>query len=103
MGDSYPYDWIQTLEAAEKLDFDQVIGGHADVMVAKKQFDLWNQYLSDLMAQTAQSFAHGDTESEAEKQVSGWLLARYRDKFITEFPQGINANVAKALQVISQP
>src|SRR6266850_3580564 len=25
MGDSYPYDWIQTLDAAEKLDFNHVI------------------------------------------------------------------------------
>jgi len=27
MGDSYPFDWITTLDNAEKLDFDQVIGG----------------------------------------------------------------------------
>src|SRR5260370_15574051 len=27
MPDSYPYDWIQTLDAAEKLDFEYVIGG----------------------------------------------------------------------------
>src|SRR2546429_4436147 len=26
IGDSYPYDWIKTLDAAEKLDFDAVIG-----------------------------------------------------------------------------
>src|SRR6202008_3357542 len=28
MGDSYPYEWIQTLDAAEKLDFNSVLGGH---------------------------------------------------------------------------
>ena len=32
MGDSYPYDWIHTLDAAEKLDFQHVIGGHGDLI-----------------------------------------------------------------------
>ena len=49
MGDSYPYDWITTLDNAEKLDFDQVLGGHGDVMRGKEKFELWKQYLRDLM------------------------------------------------------
>jgi len=39
MGDSYPYDWIQTLDAAEKLDFDYVISGHGDVMQGKQSLN----------------------------------------------------------------
>ncbi len=35
MGDRYPYDWIQTLDRAEKLDFDYVIGGHGEVLRGK--------------------------------------------------------------------
>src|SRR5258705_2359830 len=46
MGDSYPFDWFQTLDAAEKLDFDQVIGGHGDVMRGKERFELWKHYFS---------------------------------------------------------
>ena len=49
MGDSYPYDWITTLDNAEKLDFDQVLGGHGDVMRGKEKFELWKQYFRDLM------------------------------------------------------
>ena len=48
MGDSYPFDWIKTLDAAEKLDFDQVIVGHGEVMRGKQKFALWKQYFSDL-------------------------------------------------------
>src|SRR6266513_2735141 len=44
MGDSYPYDWIRTLDVAEKLDFDYVIAGHGDVMRDKQKFELWKQY-----------------------------------------------------------
>ena len=35
MGDSYPFDWIKTLDVAEKLDFDYAIGGHGEVMRGK--------------------------------------------------------------------
>jgi hypothetical protein len=54
MGDSYPYDWIKTLDVAEKLDFDYVIAGHGDVMRGKETFELWKQYFRDLLDQTAQ-------------------------------------------------
>jgi glyoxylase-like metal-dependent hydrolase (beta-lactamase superfamily II) len=40
MGESYPYDWIHTLDAAEKLDFQHVIGGHSDVIEGKETFEL---------------------------------------------------------------
>src|SRR5215468_6373192 len=70
MGDSYPYDWIQTLDAAEKLDFDQVIPGHGDVMRGKEKFELWKQYFRDLMDATAQAYARGASLEDAEKEVS---------------------------------
>ena len=73
MGDSYPYDWITTLDAAEKLDFDQVIGGHGDVMKGKAKFELWKQYFGELLSQTAQAYAEGATEEQAEKRVSQLL------------------------------
>lgn len=101
MGDSYPYDWIRTLDAAEKLDFDRVIGGHGDVMVGKQKFELWKEYFGDLMSQTGQAYAQGASEDEAKKQVSKWLVNKYADRFDPNFPQGVDANIAKAYQVIS--
>jgi hypothetical protein len=53
MADSYPYDWIKTLDIAEKLDFDQALGGH-DVMHNKQTYELWEIYFHDLMDETAQ-------------------------------------------------
>src|SRR5260370_31269214 len=45
MRDSYPYDWIQTLDAAEKLDFEYVIGGPFDVRRPQPKIELWKHYL----------------------------------------------------------
>lgn len=101
MGDSYPYDWIQTLDTAEKLDFDRVIGGHGDVMVGKQKFELWKEYFGDLLNQTAKAYGEKVTQDEAETQVSQWLVTKYADRFDPGFPQSVKSNVAKAYQVIA--
>lgn len=101
MGDSYPFDWIQTLDAAEKLDFDQVIAGHGDVMRGKQRFELWKQYFRDLLDETARAYARGASLDDAEKEVSKILVAKYADKFDPGFPQGVIGNIAKAYQVIA--
>jgi len=102
MADSYPYDWIQTLDAVEKLDFDQVIGGHGDVMQGKQKFELWKEYFSDLLSQTAEAYARGASEEEAEKQVAPPLVAKYASRFDPKFAQSVTANIAKAYEVIAQ-
>jgi cyclase len=101
MGDSYPFDWIETLGAAEKLDFDQVIGGHGDVMRGKERFDLWKDYFRDLMNEVAQAYARGASLEDAEKAVSKTLIAKYADKFDPGFPKSVIGNIAKAYQVIA--
>jgi cyclase len=101
MGDSYPFDWIQTLDAAEKLDFDQVIAGHGDVMRGKERFDLWKRYFRDLLDETAQAYARGASLEDTEKEVSKILIAKYADKFAPGFSEGVIGNIAKAYQVIA--
>jgi cyclase len=101
MGDSYPYDWITTLDNAEKLDFDQVLGGHGDVMHGKEKFELWKQYFRDLMDQTAQAYSGGANLDEAQKQVAKVLVPKYAAKFDPAFPKSVTANITKAYQVIA--
>jgi len=101
MGDSYPYDWIQTLDAAEKLDFDSVIGGHGDVMHSKQKFELWKGYLQDLMDRTSTLYSQGASLEEAKKSVSDFLVKKYADKFDPGFPQSVVGNVTKAYQVVA--
>ena len=66
---------------AEKLDFDEVIAGHGDVMHGKQRFDLWKQYFRDLLDETAQAYARGASLEDTEKEVSKILIAKYADKF----------------------
>ena len=103
MGDSYPYDWIKTLNAAEQLDFEYAIGGHGDVMKGKQKFELWKRYFQDLMDLTSAAYAGGSSLEETKKNVSAALVARYSDQFTATFPQDVGANVAKAYQVIAFP
>jgi glyoxylase-like metal-dependent hydrolase (beta-lactamase superfamily II) len=103
MGDSYPYDWIQTLDAAEKLDFTSVLGGHGDVMHGKLRFELWKSYFRDLMDRTAAAYAEGATPDEARKTVADFLVKKYADKFDPNFSKSVAANVTKAYQVIAFP
>jgi cyclase len=100
MRDSYPYEWIQTLDAAEKLDFEYVIGGHGEVMRGKQKFELWKQYLRDLLESTTAAYVEGATMEEAKKRVSEFLTTKYADKF-DHFPQNVAGDVAKAYQVIN--
>jgi hypothetical protein len=102
MGDSYPFDWIQTLDAAERLDFEQALGGHGDVMHGKEKFELWKAYFRDLLDETARLYGQGASLEEAQKQVSTILVAKYASKFDPNFPQSVNGNISKAYQVISQ-
>ena len=101
MADSYPYDWIKTLDSAEKLDFDQALGGHGDVMHNKQTFELWKTYFHDLLDETAQVYSNGASLEEAQKQVSKTLIAKYSTKFPATFPQDVIPNVTKAYQVIA--
>jgi cyclase len=102
MGDSYPFEWITTLDAAEKLDFDQALGGHGDVMHGKEQFELWKHYLHDLLDETAQSYGNGASLEDAQKEVSKILIAKYGGKFTASFPRDVIPNITKAYQTVAQ-
>jgi cyclase len=103
MADSYPYDWIETLDAAEKLDFESVIGGHGDVMHGRETFELWKQYFRDLMERTAASYAQGASLEETKKSVAEFLVGKYAAKFDPKFAQSVPGNVVKAYQVVAFP
>jgi len=103
MGDSYPFDWIKTLDAVEKLDFDQALGGHGDIMRGKEKFELWKQYFRDLLDETAKVYGEGASLEEAQERVSKTLIPKYAAKFDPKFPQSMIANVTKAYQVVAQP
>jgi glyoxylase-like metal-dependent hydrolase (beta-lactamase superfamily II) len=101
MNDSYPWEWIGTLDRLLKLDFDTVIPGHGDILHGKAQFDVWKQYLRDLMSETMEAFKQGATLEAAKQTVAAKLQAKYAGKFPDTFPKDVLRNIEKAYQVVS--
>jgi cyclase len=104
--DASPLDWIRTLDAAEKLDFDYVIGGHGDVTRGKANFELWKQYFTDLMTDTARASADGETLTEARATVAPILTTKYGESFENipaPFSHTVDANIDRAFQIVSGP
>jgi cyclase len=99
MRDSYPAEWIHTLDAAEKLDFDTVLGGHGDVIHGKATFDLWKQYFADLLQGASNAYASGASLDETRGQLVPVLLAKYESRFPKRFSETIISNVEKAYRV----
>lgn len=95
MGDSYPYDWIKTLDEATKLDFEFVIGGHGNVLRGKRQFARFKSYFTDLLAWTAEEYARGARREEAEDAVLDRLRGKYGPSLAGD-PESFNALVTAA-------
>jgi hypothetical protein len=102
MGDSHPYEWIRTLEAAERLDFDAVLSGHGGVLQGKDVFALWRSYLRDLMDEAARAYGDGATQAEARERVAAALRPKYATAFGAErFESSVGGNVDRAYRVVS--
>ncbi|MFZ0886417.1 MAG: MBL fold metallo-hydrolase [Candidatus Acidiferrales bacterium] len=103
MTDAYPYEWIRTLDAAEALNFDTVIGGHGDVIHGKAMFEVWKQFFTDLMAGVAKVSASGGTLAEARQALAPALIAKYGEKFESipaPFSQTVYANIDIAFRMV---
>jgi cyclase len=101
--DASPYEWIRTLDAAESLDFATVIGGHGDVLHGKAMFEVWKQFLTDLMAGVANVAASGGTLAEARQTLAPALIAKYGQKFESipaPFSQTVYANIDIGFRIV---
>lgn len=104
--DASPYDWIRTLDAAEKLDFQFVIGGHGDVVQGKETLELWKQYLAELMTDVTKASSEGQTLEEARRNLAPVLIAKYGSKFSSipwPFSETVYANIDRAFRIVSGP
>ena len=97
MGDGYPYEWIRTLEAMERLDFKKALPGHGDLMEGKQHLALWLAYMKDLVNQVAEQITQGATLEETKRNVN---LSQYESKMFG-FRDYVAGNIEKAYSVIS--
>ena len=69
MGDALFDEWVTTLDAVKKLDFDTVLPGHGVPFHEKALITAYQSYLKDLTAQVAKLRAQGLTADEAAQKV----------------------------------
>jgi glyoxylase-like metal-dependent hydrolase (beta-lactamase superfamily II) len=69
MGDAYFTEWIDTIEALKKVDFDTVLPGHGQAFTGKAKLDHWQAYLRDFWTQAQAFHKKGVPWEEAAKQV----------------------------------
>jgi glyoxylase-like metal-dependent hydrolase (beta-lactamase superfamily II) len=94
MGDSYPPEWVATLDALDKLDFDHIIGGHGGVK-PKAHLRFFRNYIADLVEAVRASLGRGETLDQAKAAVAAALAPKYDAGMDGRFAGSIGANVEK--------
>jgi glyoxylase-like metal-dependent hydrolase (beta-lactamase superfamily II) len=69
MGDGIFDEWVTTLDALKKLDFDTVLPGHGVPFHEKSLITAYQNYLKDLTAQVAKLREQGATADQAAQKV----------------------------------
>jgi cyclase len=94
MGDSYPPEWVATLDALDKLDFDHIIGGHGPVK-PKSHLRFFRNYLADLIAEVRRARERGETLAQAGVSVAAALKPKYEAGMDGRFAGSVGANIEK--------
>ena len=69
MGDAYFDDWITTLEALKKLDFDLMLPGHDIPFRDRNLITAFQAYLNDLVAKGAELRRQGVSADDAAQRI----------------------------------
>ena len=86
LGDGYPEEWIETLNALEQVDFTHMILGHGNV-APKSHVAFFRSYISDLIAAVKQAAADGATVAEMQSTVADQLAPKYEQP-MSKYPLG---------------
>ena len=79
MGDSYPPEWVATLDALDKLDFDHIIGGHGGVK-PRAHLRFFRNYLADLIAEVRRAPRPGRVAGAGDQVGRGGAGAEVRGR-----------------------
>jgi glyoxylase-like metal-dependent hydrolase (beta-lactamase superfamily II) len=78
MSDSYPDEWVASLDALKKLDFTTVLPGHGEAFTDKAKIDYFQAYMRDVWTEVSRLKQQGVSAEEASKRAD---LTRHRDHF----------------------
>jgi len=94
MGDSYPEDWIATLERLKGLDFETVMPGHGVVFTGKGKIEAFQKYLRDVHTQVTALRKQGLSAEDAAPKVD---VTAYRNDFPSIRSVGIDAAAVRRI------
>lgn len=85
--DSYPSEWVGTLEAMGRLEFDQIIPGHGPVQQGKEHLNLVASVLASVVEQVRAAVSRGLSLEDTKKAVN---VEQFRQR-ITSGQERLNA------------
>ena len=94
MGDSYPEEWIATLDRLKALDFDTVMPGHGVVFKGKAKIEAFQKYPRDVNTQVAALRKQGLSAEDAAQKVD---VTAYRNDFASIRGVGIDAAAVRRI------
>jgi glyoxylase-like metal-dependent hydrolase (beta-lactamase superfamily II) len=83
MSDSYPEEWVTSLDALKKLDFDTVLPGHGEAFTDKSKIDYFQAYLRDVWSEVSRLKKEGVSAEEAAKRAD---LTKHKDHLPIQGP-----------------
>jgi glyoxylase-like metal-dependent hydrolase (beta-lactamase superfamily II) len=69
MSDSFPDEWVASLDELKKLDFDTVLPGHGEAFTDKAKIGYWQDYLRDVWTEVGKMKRAGVSAEDAAKRV----------------------------------
>jgi cyclase len=86
LNDGYPEEWVQALDALDKVDYTHMILGHGNV-ATKAHPTFFRGYLTDLIAVVKKASADGASLEEMQKGVAEPLAPQY-ERGMSKYPLG---------------
>ena len=85
--DSYPSEWVKTLEAMGKIEFDQIIPGHGPVQQGKDHLNLVGEVIGTIVEQVRAAVSRGQSLEDTKKAV---IVEAFRQR-VTGGQERLNA------------
>jgi glyoxylase-like metal-dependent hydrolase (beta-lactamase superfamily II) len=101
MGDSYPPEWVATLDALDKLDFDTIVGGHGSAK-PRSHLRFFRNYLADLIEAVRAAKGKGETLEQAKTSVAAALRPKYEAGMDGRFAGSVGANIEKVYKDLEE-
>ena len=86
LSDSYPDEWVASLDALKKLDFTTVLPGHGEAFTDRAKIDYYQAYLRDVWTEVSRLKQQGVSAEEAVKRID---LSRHKEHFPTTNNLGV--------------